>query len=211
MECEAKPLLRGVSHHFAFFAAIGAGAVLIAMSRSAEVALGAAIYATSLAAMLGISATYHRGSWGPRALAFWRRADHATIFVFIAGSYTPICLLAIDGPVGARLLLLVWVGAALGAMQAILWTRAPRFVTAALYVVLGWAIVAYWEEAAVALRPATRALILIGGVLYTTGATVYAMRRPDPAPRVFGYHEIFHALVIAASVCHFAAVIVLVR
>src|SRR6188768_2539133 len=159
MTTTEKPLLRGVSHQLAFFCAVGAGAVLVAMSRTAHAALAIGIYAATLAAMLGISACYHRGTWGPRALAFWRRADHATIFCFIAGTYTPIALLAIGGAAGARLLAIAWSGAALGALQAILWTNAPRWLAAGLYVALGWTLVAYWPEAARALPAATIALI----------------------------------------------------
>jgi hemolysin III len=207
----SKPLLRGVSHQFACFTAIGAGLVLIATAGSARALVATAIYAASLAAMFGISASYHRGRWGPRAERIWQRADHATIFLFIAGTYTPIALLAIGGAVGTRLLALVWAGAALGVLQAILWVHAPRAITAALYVILGWMLVAYWRETSAALAGVPRALILAGGVLYTAGATVYALRKPDPSPRVFGYHEVFHALVIAASGCHFAAVLLVVR
>lgn len=206
-----KPLLRGVSHKFAVFSAAGAGVVLVAMSRSAQAALATAVYAASLVAMFAVSAAYHRGRWGPRARAIWQRADHATIFLFIAGTYTPICLIAIGGAVGLRLLAIVWLGAALGATQALLWVNAPRVVTAALYVALGWAVVAYWGAVSAALGAGARTLVLAGGVLYTIGAVVYATRRPDPSPRVFGYHEIFHALVIAASLCHFGAVLLLAR
>ena len=206
-----KPLLRGVSHELAFFAALGAGAVLIAMAPTAHAALATSVYVVSLAAMLGISASYHRGPWGPRGRALWQRADHAMIFLFIAGSYTPICLLALGGNDGLQLLGLAWVGASAGVLRAIFWPRAPRVITAGLYVVLGWALVIYWRDVAAALGPVARALFVAGGVLYTAGALVYATRRPDPSPRVFGYHEVFHVLVIAASICHFAAVVALVR
>jgi hemolysin III len=211
MTTSDRPIFRGWSHHFAFFVAAGAGLVLVAMSRTPQVAAAVAVYAASLAAMFGISAAYHRGAWGPRARAIWRRADHATIFLFVAGTYTPICLLAIGGPVGWRLLAIVWGGAALGALQAIAWVRAPRVITAALYVALGWALVAYWDDVTAGLAVAPRVLLVAGGALYTAGAVVYALRRPDPSPRVFGYHEVFHAFVIAASVCHFAAVVLVVR
>jgi len=204
-------VLRGVSHQLAFLCAAGAGAVLVAMSPTAHAALATAIYAASLVAMFGVSATYHRLARSPRARAFWKRADHATIFLFIAGTYTPICLLAVGGAAGARLLALVWIGAAAGALQAILWPHAPRALSAALYVALGWVLLAYWNRVAATLGAAPQILVVVGGALYTAGAVVYALRRPDPSPRVFGYHEVFHVLVIAASVCHFAAVIALVR
>jgi hemolysin III len=206
-----KPLLRGVSHQFACFVALGAGLVLVAMSRSAHAALATLIYAATLAAMFGISAAYHRGAWGPRARAFWQRADHATIFLFIAGSYTPICLLAIGGPTGLRLLALVWAGAAIGAFQALVWLQAPRFVVALLYVALGWVLVGYWPDVSAALPLMPRVLLVVGGALYTVGALVYALRRPDPVPHVFGYHELFHALVIGASIAHFAAIVLVAR
>jgi hemolysin III len=206
-----KPLLRGVSHQLAALVALGAGLVLVGMSRSPRAFAATAVYAVTLASMFAISAAYHRGSWSARALAWWRRADHATIFLFIAGSYTPICLLAIGGPASHRLLALVWIGAGLGALQALFWVRAPRALTAVLCVALGWLAIAYWPEVRSALSPASRALLIAGGVLYTAGSAVYALRRPDPAPHVFGYHELFHALVIGASASHFAAVMMILR
>jgi hemolysin III len=211
MQPQPRPTLRGVSHQFAFFAALGAGAVLTATAGSARAAVAVAIYAGSLAAMFGISATYHRLARRPRARAIWQRADHAAIFLFIAGTYTPITVLALRTPVGSRLLAMVWGGAALGVIQSLVWPRAPRAIAAALYVALGWSIVACWSDVATAVAPSSLVLLIVGGALYTAGALTYALRRPDPAPRVFGYHEVFHALVIAACVCHFAAVFQLVR
>jgi hemolysin III len=211
MENASKPRLRGVSHHFAFFAALGAGAVLVAMSASARAAGASAVYAITLAAMFGVSATYHRIDWGPTAERLWRRVDHSAIFLVIAGTYTPVCLLAIGGNLGPRLLALVWVGAALGTLQSMLWPHAPRAIAVALYCALGWLIVAYFGEVRAALGAAPMLLLFGGGVMYTTGALVYALQRPDPRPAVFGYHEIFHVLVIAASICHFAAIALLVR
>lgn len=205
------PLLRGVSHQHASLCAAGAGVVLVAMSRTPSAALATAIYAGSLIAMFGVSAIYHRLARSPRARAFWQRADHATIFLFIAGTYAPICFLALGGAVGARLFTLISIGAAAGVLQAILWPHAPRFVTAALYVLLGWALLTCWHVVAAMLGTAPQTLLLVGGGLYTTGAVVYALRRPNPWPRVFGYHEVFHVFVIAASICHFAAVLILVR
>jgi hemolysin III len=204
----ARPRLRGVSHQLAFFTALGAGLVLVAMAASPRIATAAGIYAASLAAMFGISAAYHRGGWAPRVRLLWRRADHATIFLAIAGTYTPICLLVISG---SHLLGLVWAGALAGMLQAVLWPQAPRAVATLLYLALGWLGITHWAEVREALAPGSIIFLIAGGVLYTAGAIVYARRRPDPRPTVFGYHEVFHALVIAASICHFAVVLQIVR
>lgn len=206
-----KPVLRGVSHQFACFVALGAGVVLVTTAGTAMARAATAVYAATLVALFAISATYHRITWGERARALWKRADHATIFLFIAGTYTPVCLLAIGGTTGARLLALVWAGAAVGVLQAVFWVRAPRALKVSLYVALGWVLVACWPDVRAAVPAAARALIIVGGALYTAGALVYALRRPDPLPRVFGYHEVFHAFTIAAAICHFAAVVQVVR
>ncbi len=206
-----QPALRGVSHQIGCFIALGAGIMLIATAEGSRALVGASIYAASLTIMLGVSASYHRVFWAPRAQQLWKRIDHAMIFVFIGGTYTPICLLAIGGTAGARLLALVWIGAAAGALQAVFWSRAPRALSVTLYIALGWSLVAYFPEAYAALAPRAIMLIVSGGVLYTIGALVYARRRPDPAPRVFGYHEVFHACVVAAGACHFIAVAAMVR
>ncbi|HTJ42809.1 MAG TPA: hemolysin III family protein [Kofleriaceae bacterium] len=203
-----KPTYRGVSHQFAFFVALGAGAALIATARTPW---PLAIYVLGLAAMFGASATYHRLARSPAARRVWRRVDHSMIFVAIAATYTPICAIALRGPSGTRLAMLVWGGAALGIARAIAWTRAPRAITAALYVALGWALIAYLPEVRAALPLSAAILIAIGGLLYTCGAIVYALRRPDPRPAVFGYHEVFHAFVVAAAACHFAAIVVIAR
>lgn len=202
----AKPRLRGVSHQIAFYVAVAAGIVLIAATRSARSAAATSVYVVLLAAMLGVSASYHRIDWSPRSRAWWNRADHAMIFAFIAGSYTPMCLLGLDRATGHRLLALVWIAAGLGILRALLWPQAPRALASALYVVVGWLVVAYLPELWAAFDATSLALILIGGACYTIGAVVYATRRPDPAPAVFGYHEVFHALVIVACGCHFAAI-----
>jgi len=202
------PRLRGVSHQLAFFAALGAGLVLVAMAATARTAAAVGIYAASLAMMFGISAAYHRGGWAPRARMRWRRADHATIFLAIAGTYTPICLLVISG---SHLLGLVWAGALAGVLQAVLWPTAPRWVSTSLYCGLGWLGATHYAEVRDALARGSLILLVAGGLLYTAGAIVYARRRPDPVPTVFGYHEVFHALVIAASICHFTVVVQIVQ
>ena len=203
-----KPRLRGVSHEMAFFAALGAGAVLIALAPPRAV-LAAAVYAVSLATMLGTSALYHRPRWSPGPRRWMRRADHAAIFVLVAGTYTPFTLLLPAH--GATMLALAWGGAALGILQSFFWVTAPRPLVAALYISLGWAVTLFWPALHAALGATGLFFLLLGGVLYSAGAVVYASRRPDPAPAVFGYHEIFHAFVVAAAVCHFGVVVGAVR
>jgi hemolysin III len=206
MSTFVKPRLRGVSHEIGFFVALVGGAWLVATAGSSLASAVTAIYAGTLALMLGVSAGYHRGTRSMVGELRWKRADHAMIFMFVAGTYTPICVLGIGGAAGIRLLMLVWIGAALGALRALLWVRAPRVVSAALYVALGWLAVAFWPDVRSSLGTALLQLLVVGGVLYTVGAIVYALRRPDPLPRWFGYHEVFHVLVIAACVCHFLVI-----
>jgi hemolysin III len=201
-----KPRLRGVSHQYAFFAAMAAGAALVVLARGAEARVAVAVYALSLCAMFGASALYHRIDWPPRPSIWLRRLDHSMIYVLVAGTYTPFALLVLEPALGWTLLGVVWAGAVAGVMVSLVWIDAPRSLSAVLYVVLGWvgvmALPQLWDRAgAMAV-----ALLATGGVLYTLGALVYARRRPDPAPRVFGYHEVFHALVIAAAAAQFVAV-----
>ena len=157
----------------------------------------------SLVALFSVSALYHRPTWSPRARLWMRRLDHSAIFLLIAGTFTPLCLLLGDAR-AHTLLALVWGGAGLGVLRALLWPRAPRWVATALYLGLGWAAIPLVPAMYRALGPLSLALLAGGGILYSVGAVVYATRRPDPFPRVFGYHEIFHALVVAAAGLHFA-------
>jgi len=200
-----KPLLRGVTHEIAAFAALAAwiGLTLAAPSPRARVAAG--VYGATLLALFTVSALYHRPTWAPRARLFWRRLDHSAIFLLIAGSYTPFCLL-VGGTAGRALLVVVWTGAAAGVAQAIAWPTAPKPLVALVYVVLGWVVIPVLPVLRLELGPAFIALLAVGGIAYSLGAVVYALRRPDPFPRVFGYHEVFHALVVAAAVLHFVAV-----
>lgn len=209
----SKPRLRGASHSLAFRIAPLAGAALLglASAHSGRALAACAIYVTTLVALFGISSTYHRCTSRPAVVARWQRADHSTIFLMIAGTYTPLCVLGVAGDVGGRMLALIWGGAALGVLRATLWPRAPRVLSAALYVALGWLLVAYVGEVRRGIGDGLLALVLVGGALYTVGAVIYALRRPDPVPTVFGYHEVFHALVIAAAACHFAVVVQLAR
>lgn len=201
-----KPRFRGVSHRAAFFASLGAGPMLVAAAGSVQAAIAATIYALTLAAMFGVSALYHLPTWGDRARLLMRRLDHSAIFLVIAGSYTPICLIALKDGVGAWLLGLVWFGALLGVARAVFWSHAPKAVSALFYVLLGCVVIPFLPRTAAVLSPVSTGLLVAGGLLYLVGAVVYATRRPDPAPSVFGYHEVFHALTIVASICHFIAI-----
>jgi hemolysin III len=204
---DVKPRLRGVSHQLAFYVALFSGVILVAALAHTGRTIGAtAIYTISLAGMFGVSATFHRIDWSPRAFGWWRRADHSMIFACIAGTYTPFCLLALEPPTGTRLLALVWSGAALGILRAMLWQRAPRVVNSLLYLAVGWIMVVYMPEIRAALETPAFVALLLGGILFTIGAVVYALRWPDPAPAVFGFHEVFHVLIILGCASHFVAV-----
>ena len=200
-----KPLLRGVIHELAFGLAASAGVLLVAAARGSAAKLGCALYAASLAGLLGISALYHRPMWPDRIRVWLRRVDHAAIFVLIAGTYTPLAL-TLPAPLGRHMLILAWSGAALGVARAAFWPRAPRWIAAGLALLVGWISIAYLPAVHAATAPGVTVLLAVGGGLYSLGALAYALRRPDPWPRVFGYHEIFHALVVLAASCHFAAI-----
>jgi hemolysin III len=203
---EAKPRLRGVLHQYAFFVALVLGAALVVAAPGGRERLAAAIYAVSVAGLLGTSALYHRREWTLRARMWMRRLDHSMIFVLIAGTYTPFALLVLHGGLAKAILIVVWAGAALGAVLNLVWVSAPKPVTAAVYVALGWVAIAAMPELARAIGAVGLGLIVLGGVLYTAGAVIYALQKPNPVPGVFGYHEVFHALVLAAAAAHFAAV-----
>lgn len=198
--------MRGVSHRVAFYVMLILGPVLVAVSGDLEAMVVTAIYAASLAGMFGVSASLHRRDWGPRAFNWLRRADHAMIFACIAGTYTPFCVLALPPESGMRLLVLAWGAAGLGILRAICWPHAPRAVTATLFVLVGWVVLAYLPEARAALDPLPFALLMIGGGVFTVGAIVYMTKRPDPWPTVFGFHEVFHVMVVLGCACHFVSV-----
>jgi hemolysin III len=200
-----KPLLRGVSHELAAGVALFAWLALALFAASTRALVAANVYGVSLVSLFLVSAVYHRPTWTPWARLFMRRLDHAAIFLLIAGTYTPMCLLLAPGT-GRVILAVVWGGAALGILQSVFWVHAPKPLVAAAYVVLGWVVVPVLPTLSGTLGAGAVALLATGGGLYTLGAVIYATRRPDPFPRVFGYHEIFHALVIAAAACHFAVV-----
>lgn len=206
-----KPLLRGVLHHSAAWYALGAGTVLVAVAASTRAALAAAVYSLSLVALFAVSAVYHRVQWkGEQARARMRRADHASIFILIAGTYTPVSMLAIGGDDGQHLLTMIWIGAFAGVMLSLFWPNAPKALNAAVAVAVGWTIVPYFAEVR-RLLGGDVWLILAGGIIYTAGALIYALRRPDPWPRIFGYHEVFHAMTVAGALLHFAVILRIVR
>jgi hemolysin III len=202
-----KPKLRGVSHEWAFFLSIGFGAALIAFAETPRATLAVAIYAVSLSALLGTSALYHRVNWTrPNVRQWMRRLDHSMIFFLIAGTYTPFALLVLHGTLAMAILAVVWIGAVAGAIVEMIWIDHPKWASALIYMSLGWVAVAAFPELWTSMGVAGTLLLAIGGLLYTAGAVVYAIQRPNPNPAVFGYHEIFHLFVIAAAITHFSAV-----
>ena len=201
-----RPLLRGVSHLLAAVAAVPAVAWLVSGAGNRIAEVGAAVYGATVVALFTISATYHRVYWtDPRIRSVVGRADHSAIFLLIAGTYTPFCLLLGPGT-GHALLLTVWASAAVGMAIVNFFPRTPKPVRSAIYVLLGWLIVPFLPALYAALGAGPFLYMIVGGAFYTVGAVIYATRRPDPFPRVFGFHEIFHLLVIAAAACQFVAV-----
>jgi hemolysin III len=201
-----KPLLRGYIHQAAFYLAFGASCMLISISHGVRAISANMIYSLTLMGLYGISAFYHRPTWGYRGYELMRRIDHAAIFALIAGSATPICLLGITGALGDKLLFIIWTIAVIGMLMALFWRHAPKWVRAILYVVAGWSAIPCLPQIASRLGSTDVWLLLAGGVIYTVGACVYACKRPRLFPSVFGYHEVFHALVVIASAFHFAVI-----
>ena len=202
---ELRPVLRGVSHAVSFWIALAASVLLVALVDGGAERAAAVVYGIGLCTLFGASGTYHRWRWDPRWRPVLRRVDHGAIFIFIAASYTPISLLVLDGAWRWSILAVVWAGAIAGVAMSVFWIDAPRWLVAGVYLALGWVAIAATPKLVDALPPAPLALLAAGGLLYSGGAVIYALKRPDPWPRVFGFHEIFHALVIAAAATHFVA------
>jgi hemolysin III len=203
---EQRPRLRGISHLLAAFVAGAAGIFLVAGAPTVRAGVAAGIYAFGLTLQFATSAIYHRVWWrSARARACMRHADHAAIFVCIAATYTPFALLVLDGWLGVAILVAAWAGATAGVLRELAWPGAPRWIAVGAYLMLGWLAIpaAPWliDELGWRLVP-----VLCGGLLYTAGAVVYARRRPDPAPALFGYHEVFHALVVGAAALMFGVI-----
>ena len=201
---EVKPHLRGWLHAGTTPLALAAGVVLIALSPTLTTRVGSAIFASTALLLFAVSGLYHRRTWSPRAGAAMRRFDHSNIFLLIAGSYTPFTLILLEGEARVGLLTIVWVGALLGVLFRIFWVDAPRWVYTPIYMALGWVAIFYAHDFSGA-GTAVITLVAVGGGLYTLGGLVYGLKRPDPFPSWFGFHEIFHALTIAAFVCHYVA------
>jgi hemolysin III len=203
---ELRPRFRGVSHRIAFFLALPL-AVLLSFEVDTAVGRVAAIaFGTSAAAMFGASALYHGVTWSDSKRRWLRRLDHAGIYALIAGTYTAVGLLVLDGTWRTVVLGIVWAGAAAGIALKFVWVNGPKWLSAAIGIALGWVAVVVFPQIVAGIGVAGSALLLVGGIAYTAGALVYALRRPDPIPAVFGYHEVFHALVIVAVACQYSTI-----
>src|SRR3954447_10300541 len=201
-----KPRLRGWLHAGTFPLAVAAGIVLICVAPTTAGRVSASVFTLTAALLFGTSAVYHRGTWSPRVHGVLKRLDHSNIFLIIAGSYTPFAALLLDPGRARTLLLIVWLGALGGVLFRVFWVGAPRWLYTPVYIALGWVAVFYLEPLYRGGGAAVVTLIAVGGLLYTLGAVVYGTKRPDPSPRWFGFHEIFHVFTVAAFAVHYIAV-----
>jgi hemolysin III len=203
---DGRPLLRGVIHQAGFVVSLVVGTLLIVGADGAREHVAAAVFAASVAICFGASALYHRVLWTPPVRLWMRRVDHAGIYVLIAGTYTPVCLLALSGAWRWTVLAIVWAGAGAAIIFKFAWVGAPKWLAAATGLALGWVGVVAFPKLATTLDPAAVVLLGVGGLIYTAGAVVYVRRKPNPAPAVFGYHEVFHAMTIVAVACQYVAI-----
>ncbi|MEU0668092.1 hemolysin III family protein [Streptomyces lavendulocolor] len=201
-----KPRLRGWLHAGMFPAALVAGAVLTAQADSTRARIACGVYALTACLLFGVSALYHRGDWGPRATAVLRRLDHANIFLIIAGTYTPLTLLLLPGSTGRVLLWAVWAAAVAGIAFRVFWVGAPRWLYTPCYIAMGWAAVFFLPDFLRTGGVAVLVLVVTGGLLYSLGGVVYGMKRPNPSPAWFGFHEVFHSLTVAAFAAHYVGI-----
>ena len=207
----AKPRLRGWIHEVAFFVSVPAGVALVLLAESGPARAAAALYALSLTVAFGSSAAYHRVGWSPGALRRMKRLDHSMIFVLIAGSYTPLSVLVLDGAWSIVMLSVVWAGAAAGIALKLTRIDGLHVTTGILYMGLGWLALVALPQLVRGMTLPQIALMVLGGALYTAGAIVFATKRPDPRPATFGFHEVWHAFMVAAAACHFAMIALLLR
>ena len=201
-----KPRMRGLSHYYAFFVSLAAGTVLVATAPRGLATWTAFVYALSISAMLGASALLHRGTWTPGQARILTKLDHTCIYLLIAGTYTPISLIAMSGVIRVLVFSVVWLGAIVGVALEWLWYRPPRGWVTTNYITVGWVALIALPQLWTSLGVAGFLLVFLGGVSYTVGAVIHAAQRPDPWPEVFGYHELFHVFVLVALVLHFAAI-----
>jgi len=201
-----KPKLRGWIHAGSFPLVLAAGIVLVALAPGGKARIGAIIFAITAAMLFGTSAVYHRGTWSAAVQSTLKRMDHSNIFLIIAGTYTPFALLLLPPTQARSLLLIAWIGAVGGVLFRVFWIGAPRWLYTPIYVALGWVAVFYLKPLYESGGAAVVILIAVGGLLYTLGAVVYGTKRPNPSPRWFGFHEIFHVLTVAAFAVHYIAV-----
>jgi hemolysin III len=206
-----KPILRGYLHQEAFFISLGACALLIAKSTNQTSLIASLLYSFGLLSLFGVSAIYHRPHWQPKPRALLKRLDHSAIFLLIAGSFTPICLLALTPEKGQHLMIVIWSVAVAGVLQSVFWVKAPKWLTAVFYVAMGWLVLPYLSELRESLGLQNLILLAAGGAAYTVGAVFYAVKRPKLSPRVFGYHELFHALTIVGAALQFVVVYKLIN
>jgi hemolysin III len=195
-----------VLHQAAFTVSLVIGTLLIVGAEGPRRQTAAAVFAASVVACFGASALYHRVTWTPRMRLWMRRVDHAGVYLLIAGTYTPVCLLVLDGAWRLVVLAIVWAGSAAAVVLKFAWVAAPKWLAAVIGILLGWVVVVVLPQLVIRLSPVAMVLLGLGGVAYTVGAIVYARRRPDPAPTVFGYHELFHALTIIGVACQYVAI-----
>jgi hemolysin III len=201
-----KPRMRGWLHAGMFPAVVIAGITLIALADGTRARVSCAVYIASACLLFGVSAVYHRGTWGPRGEAVLRRLDHANIFLIIAGTYTPLTLLLLPESTGRPLLWAVWGAAAAGIAFRVFWVGAPRWLYTPCYIAMGWAAVFFLPDFMRSGGIAVLVLVVVGGLLYSAGGVIYGIKRPNPSPRWFGFHEVFHSLTLAAFVVHYVGI-----
>jgi hemolysin III len=201
-----KPKLRGWLHAGMFPAVLVSGVVLTAFAQSTRGRLACAVFTLTACALFGVSALYHRGEWGPRASAILRRLDHANIFLIIAGTYTPLAILLLPGGTSQMLLWIVWIGALAGILFRVFWVGAPRWLYTPCYIALGWVAVFFLPDFLRTGGVAVMVCVIVGGLLYSGGAVVYGFKRPNPSPRWFGFHEVFHSFTLAAFIVHYVGI-----
>jgi hemolysin III len=200
-----KPKLRGVFHEIGFYVSLAVGVALVVTAEPGKGRTAGAIFASCVAGCFGASALYHRPTWTPRARSWLARLDHAGVYLLIAGTYAPFGLIVLSKAWAIPILAIVWGGAILGILLKLFWVQAPKWLSAAIALTLGWVAAAAFPQL-LKLPPVALLLVVVGGVLYTAGAIIYARRRPNPVPHVFGYHELFHVLTVAAAACQYAAI-----